>query len=365
MERQRRAVLDEIRARGRDATTGHRLSACSRRRCGRAILTACPTSARTDTVAALSRRAWSITIAATTASRGLTIGGGRRRRAGAGSTRRLRSPPATAVAAPGGRADPPSSRRASEGVEMFRAMPADHAQVVIGYPGDDAARSPIACARGAGRDLSGPSGRLPRRVSRSAPVRARVVGAAAPRLDCRGHRARFTWRSPFSAGAEPRAVGGCGACRAGARRGSAGVTPEEVGRARRDLIGAHAVALEPRSALAAALAAGEVDGQGLARVPPLRRRRSNRITPPTCSGWRAVHSTRGTRWWRWCARPTTIRPSRAARRQERAPRPPRPARRRQERGARARPEETTVASAPAAPSRSRSRTRSVRAAARP
>jgi zinc protease len=57
-----------------------------------------------------------------------------------------------------------------------------------------------------------------------------------------------------------------------------GVTADEVGRARRYLIGAHAVALEPRSALAAALASGEVFGQG----PRELRRYSeavNRITP--------------------------------------------------------------------------------------
>jgi zinc protease len=41
-----------------------------------------------------------------------------------------------------------------------------------------------------------------------------------------------------------------------------GVTAEEVARARRYLVGAHAVALESRSAITAALASGELFGQG-------------------------------------------------------------------------------------------------------
>ena len=123
-----------------------------------------------------------------------------------------------------------------------------------------------------------------------------------------------------------------------------GVTADEVGRARRYLIGAHAVALEPRSALAAALASRRGLRPGAARVPPLR---ATALQPHHACRRAArgaqVHRPAARGGGGGAARPTTI-----ARRGERAgattrasPSRTPPARSRQERGARARPEETT------------------------
>jgi zinc protease len=159
-----------------------------------------------------------------------------------------------------------------EGVEVFRAMPADDAQVVIGYPGTTLRDPDRFSLEVLAEILSGPSGRLAEAFRDQRPF-------------VRGSSARSF------AGIDPGSVAIAFACRsqnlepavAAARAELArvverGVTADEVGRARRYLIGAHAVALEPRSAIAAALASGEVYGQG-----PREFRRYgeaiNRITP--------------------------------------------------------------------------------------
>ena len=125
--------------------------------------------------------------------------------------------------------------------------------------------------------LSGPSGRLAAAFRDQRPF-------------VRGSSARSAAARSF-AGVDPGSLSNAFQCRsqtldasvAAARAELArvverGVTADEVGRARRYLIGAHAVALEPRSALAAALASGEAYGQG-----PREFRRYgeavNRITP--------------------------------------------------------------------------------------
>ena len=271
LERQRRAVLDQIRAQARDATAtafqpvrvgavdapSLSLARARHRRHGGGAVA--PSPGRS--LSPLLRR------------RRSDDRGRRQRRAGAGrrqdpvaARRRRRRRPRRA----------PIPRRAGA-QRAGRGLPRDAVRRRAGgdrLSRDHAARSGSVLARGAGRDPVGPERPSRGGVSRSAPVRARVGG--------RGH----------SPGIEPGSLAIAFQCRsqnlepsvAAARAELArvverGVTADEVGRARRYLIGAHAVALEPRSAIAAALAVGRGLRPGPARVPPLRRRRSNRITP--------------------------------------------------------------------------------------
>ena len=159
-----------------------------------------------------------------------------------------------------------------ERVEVFRAMPSDDAQVVIGYPGTTLRDPDRFSLEVLAEILSGPSGRLAAAFRDQRPFVRGSSARSFAGIDPGSVSIAFQCRSQ-------NLDGSVAAARAElARVVERGVTADEVGRARRYLIGAHAVALEPRSAIAAALASGEVYGQG-----PREFRRYgdaiNRITP--------------------------------------------------------------------------------------
>jgi zinc protease len=144
----------------------------------------------------------------------------------------------------------------SEPAELFRTLPADDAQVVLGYPGATLRDPDRFTLDVLAEILSGPGGRL-------------AVAFRDQRPFVRGSSARSF------AGVDPGSLAIVFECRpqnldasVAAARGELarvverGVSADEVGRARRYLVGAHAVALEPRRAIAAALASGEALGQG-------------------------------------------------------------------------------------------------------
>ena len=257
LERQRRAVLDQIRAQDRDSTaTAFQMFAS-------ALWTRhpyrLPELGTADAVAALSRRRLVDHYRRYYGVAGLTIavvGNVVPARVVAKIQSLLGDGGAALEAAP-----VPVEPARSEGIEVFRAMPADDAQVVIGYPGTTLRDPDRFSLEVLAEILSGPSGRLAAAFRDQRPfVRGSSARSAAARsfagLDPGSVAIAFECRSQ---NLEPSVA----AARAElARVVERGVTADEVGRARRYLIGAHAVALEPRSAIAAALASGEVYGQG-------------------------------------------------------------------------------------------------------
>jgi zinc protease len=143
----------------------------------------------------------------------------------------------------------------SEAVEVFRVLPSDDAQVVLGYPGTTLRDPDRYTLEVLAEILSGPSGRLAAAFRDQRPfVRGSTArsfagvepGSLAIAFQCRSQNLEA---SVTAARAEM------------ARLVDRGVTADEVARARRYLVGAHAVALESRSAIAAAMASGEVYNQ--------------------------------------------------------------------------------------------------------
>lgn len=252
LERQRRGVLEQIRAQDRDATSAaFQLFAST-------LWTRhpyrLPELGSADTVASLSRRRLVDHYRRYYGIAGLTI-------AVIGNVvpaqvvAKLQSLLGDGGAAPESPPVPVEPVRA-EPIEVFRAMPADDAQVVLGYPGTTLRDPDRFTLEVLAEILSGPSGRLASAFRDQRPF-------------VRGSTARSF------AGIDPGSLSIAFQCRAqnldasvAAARAELvrvverGVTPDEVGRARRYLIGAHAVALEPRSAIAAAMASGEIAGQG-------------------------------------------------------------------------------------------------------
>jgi len=166
----------------------------------------------------------------------------------------------------------PGEPARAEPAEVFRALAADDAQVVLGYPGTTLRDPDRFTLEVLAEILSGPGGRLAAAFRDQRPF---VRGGAARSfagVDPGSLSIAFQCRSQNLEASVAAARGEL------ARVVERGVTVDEVGRARRYLIGAHAIALEPRSAIAAALASGEVTGQG-----PRDFRRYNdaigRITP--------------------------------------------------------------------------------------
>jgi zinc protease len=252
LERQRRGVLEQIRAQERDAASAafHLFASTLWTRHPYRM----PELGSADTVASLSRRRLVDHYRRYYGIAGLTI-------AVVGNVA-----PARVVAklqsllGDGGAAleTPPVPVEPSraEPVEVFRAMPADDAQVVLGYPGTTLRDPDRFTLEVLAEILSGPSGRLASAFRDQRPF-------------VRGSTARSF------AGIDPGSLSIAFQCRAQnldasvaaaraelARLVERGVTADEVGRARRYLVGAHAVALEPRSAIAAALVSGEIAGQG-------------------------------------------------------------------------------------------------------
>ncbi len=252
LERQRRGVLEQIRAQERDAASAaFQLFAST-------LWTRhpyrMPELGSADTVASLSRRRLVDHYRRYYGIAGLTIAvvGNV---APARVVAKLQSLLGDGGAAPETPPVPVEPARV-EPVEVFRAMPADDAQVVLGYPGTTLRDPDRFTLEVLAEILSGPSGRLASAFRDQRPF-------------VRGSTARSF------AGIDPGSLSIAFQCRAqnldasvAAARAELvrvverGVTADEVGRARRYLIGAHAVALEPRSAIAAALVSGEIAGQG-------------------------------------------------------------------------------------------------------
>ncbi len=252
LERQRRGVLDQIRAQDRDATSAaHQLFAS-------ALWTRhpyrLPELGSVDVVAALSRRRLLDHYRRYYGVAGLTV-------AVVGNVVPARVVAKLQALLGDGSAAPETAPvvvepARGEAVEVFRALPADDAQVVLGYPGTTLRDPDRYTLEVLAEILSGPSGRLASAFRDQRPfVRGSTArsfagiepGSLAVAFECRSQNLDA---SVAAARAEL------------ARVVERGVTADEVARARRYLVGAHAVALEPRSAIAAALASGEVYGQG-------------------------------------------------------------------------------------------------------
>ncbi len=268
VERQRRGVLDQIRAQDRDATSAaFQLFAST-------LWTRhpyrFPELGTADSVASLSRRRLVDHYRRYYGVAGLTIavvGNVAPARVVAKLQSLLGDGGAALETAP-----VPVEPARSESVEVFRAMPADDAQVVLGYPGTTLRDPDRFSLEVLAEILSGSSGRLAAAFRDQRPF---VRGSAARSfagLDPGSLAIAFQCRPQNLEASVAAARGEL------ARVVERGVTADEVGRARRYLIGAHAVGLEPRSAIATALASGEAYGQG-----PREFRRYgeaiNRITP--------------------------------------------------------------------------------------
>ena len=141
-------------------------------------------------------------------------------------------------------------------VEVFRLSQDDDAHVVLGYPGvtlRDPDRFPLQLLAEA---LSGPQGRLDAALREQHPLAYRITAHAIEGIDP-GYFAIYLACSPQNLEAS------VAAARAElARLAERGLTPDELTRARQHLVGAHALSLERRSAITAALALHEVYGQG-------------------------------------------------------------------------------------------------------
>jgi zinc protease len=143
-----------------------------------------------------------------------------------------------------------------EPAEVFRLSQDDDAHVVLGYPSvtlRDPDRFPLQLLAEA---LSGPQGRLDGALRTQHPLAYRSSAHTVEGIDP-GYFAIYLACSPQNL--EP----SVGAARAElARLAEHGLTGEELTRARQHLVGAHALSLERRSAIAAALAFHEAYGQG-------------------------------------------------------------------------------------------------------
>lgn len=253
LERERRVVLDEIRAQDRNpADLALQLfsSALWSRHPYRL-----PELGTTDAVASLSRRRLLDHYRRYYAISGLTI-------AIVGDVvparvvAKLQSLLGDATGVASDAAVVPVEPARSEPIEVFRPSPAEDAHVVLGYPGTTL-RDPDRYALEVLTEiLSGPGGRLAAALRDQRPfVRGSMVtsfegidpGSLAISFAC---RPQDVDASVTAARAE---LG---------RVVERGVTASEVARARQYLVGAHAIALDRRSAIAAALAFNEAYGQG-------------------------------------------------------------------------------------------------------
>ena len=252
LERQRRGVLDQIRAQDRDAASAvFQLfaSALWSRHPYRL-----PELGTTDTVASLSRRRLVDHYRRYYGVAGLTIAvvGNV---APARVVAKIQSLLGDGVAAPETALVPVEPAR-SESVEVFRTLPADDAQVVVGYPGTTLRDPDRFTLEVLAEILSGPGGRLAAAFRDQRPFVRGSTARSFAGLDPGSLAIAFECRPQNLEGSVAAARDEL------ARVVERGVTADEVGRARRYLIGAHAVGLEPRSAIAAALASGEAYGQG-------------------------------------------------------------------------------------------------------
>jgi zinc protease len=150
---------------------------------------------------------------------------------------------------------PPEPAR-SEAAEVFRYVAKDQAHVVVGYPGVAATDPDRFVLEVLARILAGPGGRLEVDLGERRALALRVDAFSLEGTDP-GYFAVYLACGP------ERLDDAVQALRAElARVITEGVTAEEVASARRALVGAHAIALQRRGALAAALAIAEASGQG-------------------------------------------------------------------------------------------------------
>ena len=253
LERERRAILEQIRVRDRNPiATAMRLFAATLWSRHPYRL---PELGTLDAVAALTHRRLLDHYRRYYGVSGLTIaivGNVDATRAVARIQALLGDLPAAALDPRAVAAEPPRS----EPAEVFAVAPGEDAQVVLGYPGVTARDPDRFTLAVLSEILSGPSGRLAaalreQRLFTSGPTASSVEG-----IDPGYVAVTFACR-PQALDLAVRAV------RAEvARLVEGGVSPDEVARARRYLVGAHALGLERRSAVAAALAFHEASGAG-------------------------------------------------------------------------------------------------------
>ncbi len=144
----------------------------------------------------------------------------------------------------------------SEPVEVFHPSPADDAHVVLGYPGTTLRDPDRYTLEVLSQILSGPGGRLAVALRDQRPFVHGSTASSFEGIDAGSLAVYFVCRPQNLDSA-------VGAVRAElARLVERGVTADEVARARQYLVGTHAVRLERRSAIAAALAFEEAYGQG-------------------------------------------------------------------------------------------------------
>jgi zinc protease len=144
----------------------------------------------------------------------------------------------------------------AEPTEVFGLAPTEDAHVVLGYPGvstRDPDRFPLELLA---EILSGAGGRLAAALGEQRPLAYGPTATSFAGLDAGSISVAFACRPQNLEAA-------VGATRAElARVVERGVSDDELGRARRYLIGARAIGLERRSAVAAALAFHEASGAG-------------------------------------------------------------------------------------------------------
>ena len=163
------------------------------------------------------------------------------------------------VDVPGVAADPaavPAEPPRTEPREVFRVSPADAAHVVLGYPGTTLRDPDRVTLEVLAEILSGPNGRLAPALREP---RALTLGPTASSIE----GIDPGWFAIYF-GCRPEGLeASVAAARAElARLVEHGVTQEEVVRARQHLVGTHAMRLDRRSAVAAALAFHEAQGLG-------------------------------------------------------------------------------------------------------
>lgn len=154
-------------------------------------------------------------------------------------------PPAISVEEPGG-----------EPTQVFRFLSKEQAHVVVGFPGvtfDDADRFPLEVLS---QVLSGQGGRLFVEIREKRALAYRVSAFSMEGIDP-GYFAVYVATSPANIEEALRSI------RDELRSVTEqGVTAEELARAQRYLVGTHAIGLQRKSAIAAALAFHEAYGQG-------------------------------------------------------------------------------------------------------
>jgi zinc protease len=165
-------------------------------------------------------------------------------------------PPAPPAGSPGPAPTPAAEPPRDAPAEVFQLMPREQAHVVIGYPGATVKDADRFALEILSQILSGQGGRLFIELREKQSLAYQVSATSVEGIDP-GYFAVYLACSPANLDQGVRGI------RAELGRVAAdGVTREEVERARKHLIGAQAIGLQRRSALADAIALGEAYGRG-------------------------------------------------------------------------------------------------------